>query len=318
MAYCYDSSGGGGYICIVLPEIIIPPIPPIPGETDPGGGITLPGGGTAPAIALAPSIVGLKQIAWHGEPWKTLWGVRTDGLLVGCTYDKDEDVWGWHRHPMTNAAVTSICVIPSGTSEQNELWAMVRREIGDETVHYMERMTPRIQPEDEFDKDGYTFPDSALRYSGSPETDFTGATHLAGETCRVWADGVDVGDVVVSDTGTFTLDDPASEVVIGIHTDATLISLPTTRISTERQIISEVVIRFFETIGGQVGQLHGTMDKLQFRAPDTHMDDSPPLWDGDKPITIGGRHDDNGIYTIIQDTAGPMTILATFPKYKGP
>lgn len=312
--YCYEILGE--YRCIEIPEVVIPPDPPAPGEEDPDGEITLPGGGTAPAIATVPPIVGLKQIAWHSEPWKTLWGVRTDGLLVGCTYDKDEDVWGWHRHPMANGAVTSICVIPSGKDEQNELWAVVRRVINEQTLHYIERMTPRYQPIDENDKTPYTFPDSALRYSGAPATSFTNANHLAGQTCRVWADGIDVGDVEVSLAGTFSLEDAAEDVVVGIHTDASFISLPTARLATERQIIAEVGIKFFETSGGKVGQLHGDMEDLQFRAPDTPMDESPPLYDGDKTITIGSRHDDTGVYTIIQNTAGPMTILAAFPKFK--
>lgn len=320
--YCYWEGGyglveGSIYICIdIEDEIVIPPDPPEEGEEDPAAEITLPDGSTVSATASFPPFSGLKEIAWHSEPWKTLWGVRTDGTLVGMTYDKDEDVWGWHRHPMSNGAVTSICVIPSSTDEQSELWAVIQREVGGDAVYYVERMSPRHQPEDENDKDGYNFLDSSLVYDGSPATSFSGATHLAGLTCRVWADGTDVGNVEVSAGGAFTLAEAASVVKVGIHTDATMISLPTARLATERQIVQEVVVRFSETLGGQAGVLSVQMDNLNFRAPSDFMDDSPPLWDGDMGVTVGSKSDDSGVYTIIQNTAGPMTILATFPKYK--
>jgi hypothetical protein len=318
--YCYwvGEPGGveGSYICIGIDEIVIPPELPDEGETDPDAEITLPDGTSVAATATAPPLVGLKEMAWHGEPWNTLWGVRTDGLLVGMTYDKDEDVWGWHRHPMNNGAVISACVIPSSSDEQNECWVMVRRTINSATKHYIERMTARIQPEDENDKDRYNFLDSSIAYSGSAVTSFTGAAHLAGQSCRVWGDGVDLGDVTVSALGAFTIPVASAKVVIGIQTDATMISLPTARLSTERQIVSEVIVRFFETLGGKAGNLNGQMDTLQFRTPGTPMDDSPPLWDGDMKVKVGGKHDDVGVYTITQDTAGPMTILATFPSYK--
>jgi hypothetical protein len=309
--------GGGaiGWICIDIPDIEIPPEEPGDGEEDPSGEITLPDGTVIDATGLTTPFIGIKQLAWQSSPWKTLWAVRTDGLLLSCTYDKIEDVWAWTRHPMTNGAVVSICVIPKAGSDQEELWAVVRRVMDDATVHYIERMTPRITPTDETDKSDFNYLDCSLSYSGAATTSFSGATHLEDGDYRVWADGADVGDITVTG-GAFTLDTAAEKVVVGIHTDATLISLPTAKLNTERQIVQEVVIRFFETLGGQAGVLHGDMTDLQFRSVSSVMDDSPPLWDGDMPVTVGGRHDDSGVYTIIQNTAGPMTILATFPKIK--
>jgi len=310
------SEGGGGWVCIDIPDQVeIPPEDPAPGEDDPTGEITLPDGTVIDATGLTTPLIGIKQLAWQQSPWKALWAVRTDGLLVSCTYDKTEDVWAWARHPMSNGAVVSICVIPTAGSDQEELWAVVQRVFDETTYHYIERMTPRVTPTDENDKSGYNFLDCSISYSGSATTSFSGATHLPDGDYRVWADGCDVGDVTLTG-GAFTLDTAAEEVVIGIQTNPTLISLPTARLSTERQIVQSIKVRFFETLGGQAGVLHHQMDALQFRAPDTPMDDSPPLWDGDMEVTVGSRHDDSGVYTIIQDTAGPMTILATFPKYK--
>lgn len=321
--YCYwVSSGGfdgtaGELVCIDIPdEIEVPPDPPAESEEDPSGEITLPDGTVVDATGLTQPFVGLKQIAWQGEPYRCLWGVRTDGLLVSCTYDKEEDVWAWARHPMSNGAVMSIAVIPSATSEQDELWAVIQREVDGATVHYVERMTPRIEPDDEFDKSDYNFLDASLSYSGSATTSFTGADHLEGQVCRVWADGIDVGDVTVT-AGAFTLAVAAAEVKVGILTSATLVSLPTARLSTDRQIVAGMKVRFYETLGGQAGRLPSNMERLQLRAPSSFMDDSPPLYDGDYEIRgVGGVYDDLGVWAVQQDTAGPMTISAVFPQYK--
>jgi hypothetical protein len=308
--------GEGAWVCIDIDDIVIPPADPVDGETDPSGEITLPDGTVVDATAVTTPFIGLKQIAWQGEPYKTLWGVRTDGLLVGMTYDKDEDVWAWHRHPMTNGAVLSIAVIPSATTEQDELWAVIQRDINGATVRYVEQMTPRIEPEDENDKDSYNFLDCSLSYSGAATTSFSGADHLEGETCRVWADGIDVGDVEIT-AGAFTLEYAAAEVKVGILTSASIISLPVAQLSTERQVISDIVVRFYETLGGKAGKYPNDMDTLNFREVSTPMDDSPPLSDGDYEIKgVGGTWTDAGVYTIQQDTAGPMTIVAIFPSYR--
>lgn len=317
--YCYlvaDGTYEGTLECIEIPdEIEIPPETPGDGEEDPTGEITLPDGTVIDATALTTPLIGVKQMAWQQSPWRCLWIVRTDGLLVSCTYDKAEDVWAWARHPMSNGAVVSIAVIPTAGSDQEELWAVVRRVMDGNTVHYIERMTPRITPASQTDKSSFNFLDSSLVYSGAATTSFSGATHLADGDYRVWADGVDVGDVAVTG-GAFTLEEAAEDVVVGIQTDAAMISLPTARLATERQIVQSVIVRFYETLGGQAGVLHGNMEDLVFRTPSDPMDTSPPLWDGDKEVIIGSAHEDTGVYTIIQNTAGPMTILASFPKYK--
>lgn len=299
-----------------LPDL--PPLPPVDGETDPDpdAGVTQPDGSTMPATASTPPFIGVKQMAWQSRPWQCLWLVRTDGLLVSVTYDKTEDVWAPARHPMTNGAVMSVAVIPSSTSDQDEVWVAVQRTIGGEAKIYVERMTPRIEPVSLDDKARYTFLDSSLRYSGTPETHFSGADHLEGQTCRVWADGADMGDVVI-EGGAFDLDDAASEVVVGLLAGALVVSLPLERLFTERQIIGEIIVKVIETLGGQAGQLFiGQPETLLFRDTEAAMDASPPMVSGYLKVVIAATHDDDGIYVVGNDTAGPMTITAIIPSYK--
>jgi hypothetical protein len=314
--YCYYEAGQ--WICVEIPgSIVVPPADPAPGEDDPSGEILLPDGTTIDATALTAAFSGVTQIAWQGRPFSCLWGRRSDGLLVSLTYDKDDDVWAFARHPMTNGAVMSLAVIPSATSDQDELWLVVQRTIGEETKHFIERMTPQIIPVDENDKSRFNYLDCSLSYSGAAANHFTGAAHLAGMTVRGWGDGLDIPEIAVDGSGEFDLPEglEVETLHVGIHTDAVLISLPTAQLATLRQSISKVKVRFVDTLFGKAGRAPDALEELQFRMMSDAMDDTPPLFSGDMELIVGGGFDDHGTYIIVQDTPAPQTILAVFPVY---
>lgn len=92
---------------------------------------------------------GVTAMAYQKLPQSILWFARSDGALIGMTYERDTQNLkvGWHRHFLggssdsagTPAAVESIAVIPSpdgGT--RDELWAIVQRYINGGTVRYVE------------------------------------------------------------------------------------------------------------------------------------------------------------------------------------
>jgi len=41
---------------------------------------------------------GITQMAYQQEPNQIIWGVRSDGELVGLTYQREQQVTAWHRH----------------------------------------------------------------------------------------------------------------------------------------------------------------------------------------------------------------------------
>ena len=53
--------------------------------------------------------------AWdfQQQPDNIVWGVRSDGTLLGLTYERDQNVVGWHRHNMKGAA--AVTGVQSGT-----------------------------------------------------------------------------------------------------------------------------------------------------------------------------------------------------------
>lgn len=74
------------------------------------------------------------------EPDGILWIVRSDGVLVGCTYLREQQVIAWHWHT-TDGYFERVCVIPE--DGRDAVYVIVRRTIGGETVRYLERLASR-------------------------------------------------------------------------------------------------------------------------------------------------------------------------------
>ena len=41
---------------------------------------------------------GIDDVDYAQEPESIYWAVREDGVLLGMTYQREEDVVAWHRH----------------------------------------------------------------------------------------------------------------------------------------------------------------------------------------------------------------------------
>lgn len=74
------------------------------------------------------------------EPDGILWSVRSDGVLVGCTYLREQQVAGFHRHT-TQGEFKRVCVIPE--DGRDAVYAIVLRTINGEPVYYLERLASR-------------------------------------------------------------------------------------------------------------------------------------------------------------------------------
>src|SRR5690606_12952075 len=40
----------------------------------------------------------IEEMAYAEEPYGIVWCVRNDGAMVALTYQRDQEVWGWHQH----------------------------------------------------------------------------------------------------------------------------------------------------------------------------------------------------------------------------
>ena len=150
------------------------------------------------------------------EPVATAWLLMADGKLIGCTYEKDQEVVAFFRR-VTGGIVESIACVPDGSNDS--VYAVIRRTINGGTKRYIERLE---QPFDGTMANMF-FAECGLTYSGSPATTISGLSHLEGSVVDVVADGAYIGTKTVSG-GSFTLTSAASVVQVGLPSSATILT----------------------------------------------------------------------------------------------
>lgn len=130
------------------------------------------------------TLSGIKDFDYQEEIDSVGWMVRNDGVLIGFTYDRLQDVVAWQRNILggTGAQVESVAVIPNPSGTGDDLWLVVKRTIGGTTKRYIEYMTDPFDP-DTNGQDSAFFVDSGLTYDGYLDTTLTpGATTGSGVT----------------------------------------------------------------------------------------------------------------------------------------
>jgi hypothetical protein len=158
------------------------------------------------------------DMAYAKAPQPLIWFVSSTGKLLGLTYVPEQQIGAWHQHD-TKGTFESCCVVAEGA--EDVLYCVVRREISNQQVRYIERMASRQfgDPADAF------FVDCGATYTGSPTKTITGLDWLEGEKVSILGDGAVMPQQVVVD-GTITLPHPASKVQIGLPIVADLQTLP--------------------------------------------------------------------------------------------
>lgn len=257
---------------------------------------------------------GLVDIAYQQSPDQIVWLPDADGQLLGFTYERAEDVVGWHRHDI-GGAVESVVTLPHRDGDQDVLWMVVRRTIDGAQVRYIEYLDKYLTGTGSF------FVDCGLTYSGAPADVISGLDHLEGETVAILADGSVHPERVVTG-GEITLQREASVVQIGLPYTMTLRTLRleagaqdgTAQGKTMR--IHNIVLRLFQTGAGLwYGPDTVTMDELASRSPTDPMDAPVPLFTGDTEVLAWpGQYEQGSQITIQHRLPTPCTVVAVMPQ----
>lgn len=252
--------------------------------------------------------------AYQEEPDGLVWLVRSDGVLLSLTYEREQEVRAWSRHVLggNGVAVESVACIPNPDGTADEAWLVVRRTINGVSRRYVEWLAAPFRPEVDGQASGF-FVDCGLSYSGAPAATFSGLNHIEGEEVAIVADGAVMPRRVVLG-GVVSIDRPASVVHVGLPYTSRLSSLRleagaaagTAQAQAKR--VHEVFVRFHETLGAKVGR-GDTFDPVSFRTGDDLMGAAPALWTGDKRVVFPAGWDRDGIVTVVQDEPLPMTVL---------
>jgi hypothetical protein len=262
---------------------------------------------------------GLKQMALQLAPQQVVWIARQDGNLTGMTYDKDQEICGWHRHILGGFSdlaqtvppkIISVASIPDPTITRDEVWAVVQRSVNGQTVCSVE-VSSKLW-EDGDDLAGCNFLDcSAGQTFGSPVTTVN-IPWLAGQTVGVLTDGAVHPEVVVASNGDVALQWQATTVQVG---------LPYTSLARTLSIeaggqdgpaqgklkrVFRTIIRFFQSIGLNMGSSLGDGEVVSqaFRSSADLMNQPVGLFSGDKRWSYEGTQETAA--TVYFSTSDPL------------
>lgn len=102
--------------------------------------------------------------AYQHVPFQILWMVRSDGALLGMTYHREQQIWGWHRHDSKNGVFEDVSCISEGGEDR--VYLTCRRAIDGQTKRFCERLSSRLFT----DMRDAQFLDCASRYDGRNNT----------------------------------------------------------------------------------------------------------------------------------------------------
>ena len=258
---------------------------------------------------------GVVEMAYQQEPNQIIWAARADGALVGMTYERTEDVVGWHRHTIGGGIVESVINIPHWDGDQDVLWMIVRRTIDGASVRYVEYMEKYQTGADSF------FLDCGLTYDGSPVTAISGLDHLEGETVSVLVDGATHPNRTVA-AGAINLQLEGSVVHVGLAYTATIKTMPVEAGSQDgtaqgkEQRINNVVLDLFETGAGLwYGPNTTDMDEYAVRSSSHDMDEPVPLFTGHTDLLAWPGEYEKGTQMCVQHRLPlPCTVRALLPQ----
>ena len=287
----------------------------------------------SPSMSQLASHLGVKKFVemdYAAEPHGIVWVRREDGTVVGLTYNRDENVIGWHQHDYSGV-VESLAVLPKKDQSQDTLWMIIRRTINGQTRRYIEQLT-RFWDFDIEKQDAWLV-DSGLQYSGSLAQDIYGLQHLEGQVVYGLADGVPIGPFTVTN-GHVQLAAPASKVTLGLGyeslveisrmengaADGTAIGkskrIHNTSLLVWRSHGGKIGVRDIEKIGddGKLGGMSYTPVEYPRRADELESTD---LYTGEVgPSEMPPSNDKRGTLTFVREKKDtlPFNVMMVMPQ----
>jgi hypothetical protein len=260
---------------------------------------------------------GLVQGAFVASPDLMIWYARADGHVVAMTYERDQQVVGWHHHVIGgNGKARKIASIPGATGD--ELWIIVERVIDGRTVRHIEVGMQGLEDGDGLE-DAFFLDDALLYDKPTPATIITGLWHLNGENVSALADGVPVHNLTVTN-GQIALPIPAKKVLVGYSYKSRIrtlhIEAGAQGGTAQGQIgrVFEIIARLQNAVGGTFGserqQGEGKLDPIPYRSADEPLGTPIPMFTGDMVLAFDGEWDRDRYIVIEHDEPLPFTLTA--------
>jgi hypothetical protein len=266
---------------------------------------------------------GIVATAMQKDPDNILWCVRADGCLLSLTYDRDENVIAWARHPVAPPAnvfetpeVKSVAVIPG--AQEDEVWISCYRINGGSSVYSIERMASRNQEiVNSYNRWAYDFQsdfylDCGTYYHAGGVTTLSMSYLPDGTIVAALADGVyypalEVGAVT---TGLITFPKTVHNVYAGFPFNSVVepmrLQVPGRGGNSSQGSfvrIAEVDLSFYRSYGAQYSSDMAAWYDSQTPTPASHV-----TFSGDVVVNMDGGFDPDVPIIVLSDGPYPLTL----------
>ena len=244
-------------------------------------------------------------------PSSVLWQWDSAGRLIGLTAEKDQQVYGFHKH--TTAGGTIEWAETIKTSSYDETWLLVKREIDGSEVRYLEVLQAPFESEDI--EDAWHL-DCAVLYEGAAANTVSGLDHLEGETIIMSTNGADYQATVSGGEASLPDDVTGTKILCGLDVTARA-KLLRPAVSAQdgssvgrKMQVTDAYLDVYQTGSLRVGSDSTYLDEIiLYRGGDP--DDAPePLKTGIVPCTAEMRWDEDGQLVIEVSGNKPATVLS--------
>lgn len=253
---------------------------------------------------------GLSGACYQQYPDSIIWAWDVSGDAIGFTYERQQQVYGMHRHDFGGVVE---CLADLTGAKSDEVWMIVNRTINGETRRYIEIMQrPFLGGKIE---DAWHL-DCAAIYEGADVNTVSGLHHLEGEAVIVYADGTDYTATVEAGEVSLPNERTASKILVGLDVQASATTLPYP-INTQdgaatgrKTRIDNCRISVLETGSLKGGTESTYMDELiHYEAGDAYGE-PVPLRSGVVEQIVDSRWEDGGQLALEASGGKPCTILA--------
>lgn len=264
---------------------------------------------------------GIKHLAYQSTRDSVVWAVTGDGVLIGLSYVRQQNVVGWHRHT-TEGTFESVAVISTG-DEEEEIWCSVKRTVNGSTVRYIESMYPdmwRAQEDATYPTD-LVYVDSALISESAAQTSVAVA-HLVGEDVDILEDGATVPTQTVPASTNVTMVNAADKVIVGLPFTSTLEPMPLEVASDSgtsqgmHKRIQSVIASVFNTSTFKMGPSGSRLDIIYARDTEDPLDTPPPLLTARPKRVVPSEWSRKTVIRLVQDQPLPLTVLSLVRNYE--
>jgi hypothetical protein len=258
---------------------------------------------------------GVRKMGWL-EDRRILWCLDGTPFIRVLSFDEESGVVAWSILTFDlSLFIHDLVSLPNATLGEDELFSLAHldSEAGKTVLVKISTFFEKGTLTTPTDGDRPYYTDCSLRsYDATAKLVHTGFDVLEGLTVRVLADGIDVGEYVVT-SGDITLDVAAKEVIAGLPYFAEIKTMPIEAggmfgdaVGVAKRI-DEISIRFYRSYGAKFGDRiaseEGSLEPIEFDA-------SKGLYSGLKSMKFpNGYSEDYDAYIVVsQDSPTPLTI----------